>query len=262
VAAFIARIRVDRPRLLGTELGRSSSGDGDWRPGSTASVWVSTNRHFVAIQVAGHIELLEYWPDKVGVDLVPVDAFDEKPWEENRPDEPYDEAAAVRRHNQQLASRLWFLDYREDPAMGARSSACSASGSSPQATSGPPGRCRPGSATTSVTTRGHWSRDLAARTPPDHERAAVRSLRSGRQWQPVDQVALRARRGGDGRRQDAIRVGRMNRFWPGPSPAELARRLASIFHLVGRRHETSLPAGLHRAPRPRRGMRSRTGPVI
>ena len=114
VASLVRHVRVDGPDLLGSEVARSASADGDWRPGPERSVQLGTNRHYVAIQVSGDIDLLEHWPDQASADLQPVDVFGEDPWIEDPPGAPYDEAAAVLRHDQRLAQKLWFLGRRNE----------------------------------------------------------------------------------------------------------------------------------------------------
>lgn len=113
VKTLCEEVRVAAPSLHGTEAGRSDDETGDWRPGAQRGWRLRTSRHYVAIEVQGDVDLLEHWPDGGTTVLRPVDEFDEDPWADDDVG-PYDAATAVRRHEQQLDRKRWFLARRHD----------------------------------------------------------------------------------------------------------------------------------------------------
>ncbi len=104
--------RVQPPALHGREPARDGD-DGEPRPSDTASAPLPTTRFYVAIQVTGDVELLEWWPDTLGADLPPVDhGLGE--WISPAPGTPFDAAEARRRHQALLAQDLWSVGRRSD----------------------------------------------------------------------------------------------------------------------------------------------------
>ncbi|WP_432562997.1 hypothetical protein [Kineococcus sp. SYSU DK003] len=105
--------RVQPPTLHGREAARDGD-DGEPRPTGTAAVRLPTTRFYVAIQVTGEVELLEWWPDTLGANLSPVDhGLGE--WISPAPGTPFDAAEALRRHRALLAQDLWTIGRRSDP---------------------------------------------------------------------------------------------------------------------------------------------------
>jgi hypothetical protein len=108
---LVDEMRLQPPRLLGQE--RASVGKGQMRPTPDSGTKVPTARHYVAVQVAGDIDLLEHWPDLSGSDLPAVDEGMGDWW---TPDDAAGEdyVEAMRRHQALLAQDLWFVGHRED----------------------------------------------------------------------------------------------------------------------------------------------------
>jgi len=105
--------RVQPPTLHGPVPAHEGD-DGDPRPTDTAAVRLHTTRFYVAIQVTGDTQLLEWWPDTLGADLLPVD-HELGEWTSPAPGTPFDAAEAQRRHRALLAQDLWTIGRRSDP---------------------------------------------------------------------------------------------------------------------------------------------------
>jgi len=105
--------RVQPPTLHGLEVAHEGD-DGEPRPTDTAATRLHTTRFYVAIQVTGDAQLLEWWPDTLGADLLPVD-HDLGEWTSPAPGTPFDAAEAQRRHRALLAQDLWTIGRRSDP---------------------------------------------------------------------------------------------------------------------------------------------------
>lgn len=88
--------------------------EGAWRPGLERGTRVATYRHYVAIEVIGDHELLEWWPDDADVDLAVVDPGEVALEQVGDYSAPYDYEAELRRHGQSLAREQWTLQYREE----------------------------------------------------------------------------------------------------------------------------------------------------
>jgi hypothetical protein len=102
---LVAKVRVEAPALGGTEQGRVREHGGAWRLEAEAPISrVPTTRFYVAIEVFGDAELLEWWPDQADSGaLVPVDQLSEP-----------DPSDAVRKHLAGLRNDQWFLGTRTD----------------------------------------------------------------------------------------------------------------------------------------------------
>ncbi|WP_369055130.1 hypothetical protein [Kineococcus terrestris] len=105
--------RVQPPELLGREPARDGD-DGEPRPTDNAAVRLQTTRFYVAIQLSGDVELLQWWPDTMGADLPPVD-HELGEWVSPTRGTPFDAAEARRRHRALLAQDLWTIAQRSDP---------------------------------------------------------------------------------------------------------------------------------------------------
>lgn len=111
---LIARGRFCPPRLLGAEVASSRDGGGEWRPGLDPGTRVATNRHYIAIQIEGAHDILEYWPDQEDGGLEPIDSgFDDALCMST--EGVYDYDSELRRHEWRLVQELWSLGLRNGP---------------------------------------------------------------------------------------------------------------------------------------------------
>jgi hypothetical protein len=108
VAALIAPVRVEPPRLGGQR--RAEPTEGEWRPAAEAGTRLPTLRYRVAVEVDGDAALLETWPDAHDGHLVPVDAGLGEWWTPARhaPGQ-YDHAEQMRRHEALLSQDRYTL---------------------------------------------------------------------------------------------------------------------------------------------------------
>lgn len=115
VQELVTRAMLDPPKLRGTEVGSSREGGGQWRPGVDPGTKVSTNRHYIAIQVDGAHDLLEYWPDEDDEGIVPIDAGLDAEDEDASDSDEYNYERELRRHEQWLTTELWSMQLRDVP---------------------------------------------------------------------------------------------------------------------------------------------------
>ena len=106
VAGLSNEVRVEPPRLREQE--RAAQIVGTRRPTRTREVSHATTRHHVAVQVDGHADLLNYWPDRDDPGLTPIDTLDAGSLRPGN-GEPFDFAAEVRRYEARSAQERWFL---------------------------------------------------------------------------------------------------------------------------------------------------------
>ena len=69
------RVLAERARVLPPEAvsyGVARQGSGEYRPTDEPGVKVATTRSYIAVQMAGDLELLEHWPDEAVAGLLPV----------------------------------------------------------------------------------------------------------------------------------------------------------------------------------------------
>ncbi|MEW2385999.1 hypothetical protein AB0873_28455 [Micromonospora sp. NPDC047707] len=111
IRLLVDEMRVQPPRLLGQE--RASVGEGRRRPGS-GGIRHLTERHYIAVQVEGEIELLDYWPDAAESELQPIDAAPLGEGEAGFRACPPELEHDMRTYELELAQERWFLGDRTD----------------------------------------------------------------------------------------------------------------------------------------------------
>ncbi|HVE45125.1 MAG TPA: hypothetical protein VNA57_00055 [Acidimicrobiales bacterium] len=115
VQELIGMAMFEPPKLRGAEVASSREDGGTSRPGFQRGTWVPTNRHYIAIQVEGDHELLEFWPDQDDDGLVPIAAELADLDVSTSDTTAYDYEKEMRRHELLLTAELWSIGLRDGP---------------------------------------------------------------------------------------------------------------------------------------------------